>query len=234
VRPSIRAAEGLIDAGQEKNLAWPNAFWAECWEKTPCLGAARPNDVGQPATGTFDPKSLDEIRRKLESHWESTLATTAIDARHDAVFGMAFYALRLMQELITAKTATVVGRLALRTLLEIRLTLRYLLQEDGQELWRAWRNYGLGQAKLASLKLGELGPTPPNYLDREVLNRIANEDFWEEFVPIDLGHWAGLDLRKLSEKVGLKDIYDRYYGWTSSFKGLGCCPLVRPFVRLTR
>src|SRR5260370_13808582 len=33
----------------------------------------------------------------------------------------------------------------------------------------------------------------------------------------DLGHWAGMDLRKLSERIGLKDEYDRYYPWTSGF-----------------
>ena len=46
---------------------------------------------------------------------------------------------------------------------------------------------------------------------------IGNEDFWEEMVPVDVGHWATADLRKLTEEVGLKAEYDRYYGWTSGF-----------------
>lgn len=217
VRPSIRAAEGAMDAAEKRDLTWPNAFWAECWEKTPCLGLRTNEHVTESAAEAVDLKFLQEIRRELESHWENTRETTAIDARHDAVFGMAFYALRLMEEVVTAEGGAVVGRLALRTLLETRLTLHYLLKEDKLELWRTWRNYGVGQAKLASLKLEKLDPAPPNYLDGEVLNRIANEDFWEEFVAIDVGHWAGSDLRKMSEKIGLKDVYDRYYGWTSGF-----------------
>jgi hypothetical protein len=102
-------------------------------------------------------------------------------------------------------------------LLEMRLTLRYLMQQDKQELWRTWRNYGIGQAKLTSLKLEDSSSAPPQYLDEKILKLIANEDFWEEFVPIDIGHWADSDLRKLSEKVGFKDLYDRYHGWTSGY-----------------
>lgn len=36
-------------------------------------------------------------------------------------------------------------------------------------------------------------------------------------VSVDVGHRVAADLRKLSEQVGLKDQYDRYYGWASSF-----------------
>jgi uncharacterized protein DUF5677 len=39
----------------------------------------------------------------------------------------------------------------------------------------------------------------------------------QEFTKIELGNWAGKDLRKMSEEIGLKNIYDKYYGWPSSF-----------------
>ncbi len=34
---------------------------------------------------------------------------------------------------------------------------------------------------------------------------------------INLGQWAGADLRKMAEESGTKDIYDAHYGWTSGF-----------------
>jgi hypothetical protein len=40
---------------------------------------------------------------------------------------------------------------------------------------------------------------------------------WEEFQPIELGHWDKKDLRTLSESIGLKGEYDRFYSWTSSY-----------------
>ena len=130
---------------------------------------------------------------------------------------MAFFALRLAEETFSGDNSRgILGRLALRTFLEIHITLRHLVTEDNPELWRSWRAYGAGQEKLVSLKLEEL-PDSPHYVDADLLRRIANEDFQEEFVSIDLGHWAGADLRKLSDNLDLKSIYDRYYGWTSGF-----------------
>jgi hypothetical protein len=218
VRPSIRAAEGAMNMGQEQNLTWPKEFWSECWKKTPCMALASNEKRGSaPGDGTISLKPLSKIRGELESHWENTHSTTGIDAKHDAVFGMAFFALRLAEETFSGDNSRgIFGRLALRTLLEIHITLRHLLTEDNPELWRAWRAYGAGQAKLVSLKLEEM-PDSPRYVDADLLRSIANEDFEEGFVSIDLGHWAGADLRKLSDNLDLKGIYDRYYGWTSGF-----------------
>jgi hypothetical protein len=218
VRPSIRSMEGLMNMGQEQNLTWPKAFWSECWEKTPCMALTRnEKSDSAPDASTISLGPLSKIRGELEAHWENTHSTTGIDAKHDAVFGMAFFAIRLAEETFSADNSRgILGRLALRTFLEIHITLRHLLTEDNPELWRSWRAYGAGQAKLVSLKLEDLADSP-RCLNADLLRKIANEDFWEEFVSVDLGHWARADLRKLSEKVNLKSIYDRYYGWTSGF-----------------
>lgn len=57
----------------------------------------------------------------------------------------------------------------------------------------------------------------PSYISIDSIEKIAGEDTWEEYVPMNLGHWAGVDLRKMSEGVGLKDLYDQYYSWPSGF-----------------
>ena len=57
----------------------------------------------------------------------------------------------------------------------------------------------------------------PDYLSKEDLHEIANEDAWVEFVPVNLGHWGGSDLRTMSDEVGLKEIYDKYYVWPSGY-----------------
>jgi len=219
VRPSIRSAEGIMDIGESKDKSWPRTFWEECWAKTPCMGLASMEQ----STTSENPLSdkvaaLTAVRQGLAAHWEKTHSTTGVDARHDAVFSIAFYAIRIGQEVLSHSVATtVLGRHGLRTLFELRIALRYLLKNESEELWRKWRAYGAGQAKLASLKLDEVEDAPPEHLDPETLRLIANEDFWEEMVPVDLGHWATADLRKLSEDVELKPEYDRYYGWTSGF-----------------
>ena len=67
--------------------------------------------------------------------------------------------------------------------------------------------YGTGQAKLAFLKLADLEDQDiPSYVTLEELEELANEDRWKEFVDIDLGNWAKLDLRRMSDEAGVKDL----------------------------
>ena len=46
---------------------------------------------------------------------------------------------------------------------------------------------------------------------------LANEDMWEEYLPIELGHWVNSNLRDLSIASGKKDVYDEFYAWTSTY-----------------
>ena len=209
----VRASEGGLSELVYKKSNWPRNFWQEAWDKTPCFQLASTPQSGpvQPSTTIQD---LNRVIERLHEHWEQTHTTTAVDAKHDATFGMAFYALRILTEMMTISiSSSVLSRLGLRTILEIRINLKHLIDTNDSELWRRWRQYGAGQAKLSSLKLEDL-ENPPQYIDKETIERIASEDVWEEFLTIDIGNWANGDLRKLSEQAQLKDTYDQYYPWT--------------------
>ena len=216
VRPSIRAAE--IDLGESSSIdpVWSNAFWQEGWESTVCIRATQRHTqipVGEIVTR----QAISELREDLEEHWLQTHSTTAVEPKHDTVFGMAFFALRTLEEMLGLGIGTsVLGRLGLRTILEVRINLKYLLTEDDPEIWQRWRRYGVGQAKLNALRFDEY-LEPPDYIDLDTLEGIASEDIWEEMLDINLASWSGLDLRKVSERSGLKDTYDRHYSWASGY-----------------
>lgn len=110
----------------------------------------------------------------------------------------------------------ITGRVLLRTLTEARITLAYLKEKDSPELWVKFRAFGVGQAKLALLKLDDIR-NQPKFTNPDVLEQLSNEGYFQEFVSIDLGHWCGLDLRKMAEASNTKDDYHRFYGWSSSF-----------------
>jgi hypothetical protein len=77
---------------------------------------------------------------------------------------------------------------------------------------------GTGQAKLAFLKLIERERDDlPTHVDVATLEQLANEDMWQEFVPIDVGHWANLSVRGMADAAGVKDVYDSYFIWPSGF-----------------
>ena len=216
VRPGIRATEGTLDAMQEPDISWPNAFWAEAWRKTPCLSLSNAM-TNPPADLSITQADVTAVIADLREHWGITHLTTAIDPKHDAIFGMAFYVLFVLEEILNSGAGSgVLGRIALRTILETRITLRYMASSTDSKVWEKWRVYGAGQAKLSALKFDEMVDAP-SYIDTESVEQIAGEDMWEEFLPINLGNWASLDLRKISEKAGLKDKYDQHYSWISGY-----------------
>lgn len=160
---------------------------------------------------------ITSLLNEIESHWSHTHSTTAIDARHDSVFGLTLYAVKVLDEMLGIGIGTgILGRLGLRTILETHISLRYLLHKDDPELWKKWRVYGAGQAKLNALRFDEL-MDPPKHINQSTIEAIAGEDLWEEFLNIELGSWSGLDLRKISERAGVKDAYDAHYSWTSGY-----------------
>jgi hypothetical protein len=218
VRPRIRASEGTENPLVEPDLTWPQTFWDEAWRATPCFKITTEGKAGRELDVVVTTRSrVNEVHSALLGHWHNTHSTTAIDAKHDAMFGMAFYCLRLFNELLAVGNGTgLVGRLILRTLLEVRITLRYLLTNDDSEVWKKWRQYGAGQAKLNALKF-DADVEPPTYINVESIEQIAGEDMWEEFLSINLGNWGGVNLRNMSEKAQLKQLYDQHYSWTSGY-----------------
>jgi hypothetical protein len=213
VRPSIRAMEITFPCPDQ---TWSHNFWKEAWENTPCVELIRNKEAAPLETAITEARLL-EVQSSLERHWSRTHSTTAIDAKHDAVFGMVFYVLRVLQELLgLGAGVSILGRLGLRTILEVHVSLRFLLARDNEELWKKWRAFGAGQAKLNALRFDD-ALEPPKYLNVDTIELIAEEDIWEELLTINIGSWSGLDLRRLSEQCGLKDTYDKYYSWTSGY-----------------
>jgi len=216
IRPSIRAAEISDNPFEEKDLTWPNSFWEDAWKNTPCLALVEEKEE-EVKDGALSRADITSLLEKIGTHWSETHSTTAIDARHDAIFGIALYALRVLDEvLVTGAGTGILGRLGLRTILECHISLRYLMTKDNADLWKKWRTYGAGQAKLNALRFDELMDAP-KHIDQSTLEAIAGEDLWEEFLNIELGSWSGLDLRKMSDKSGVKDAYDGHYSWTSGY-----------------
>lgn len=217
VRPRIRSSEiALGGMPNEEPKLWPAAFWKECWDRTDCIPAPmRESEASQPEGIAGQ---LVELYALAANHFSSVCETTNIDPRLDAVFGMVLYGINLA---ITLSHGTahrrVEGRLAIRTLTEIVITLGFLLRRDNSKLWQKFRSHGSGQAKLTFLKMIDIDSDLPNYIDLDELELFANEDIWQEFTSIELGNWAGMDLRKMSEEADLKHVYDKYYGWPSGY-----------------
>lgn len=222
VRPSIRAMEmqfgsGVMNEGYSApKKEWSKQFWNECKKKKGCF--APPPEK---PTASYDlPRTLAEIRSvwsDLADHFSDTDEFTHVQPKRDASFGFCFYALALTQEGLASSGKLLTAKLALRMLAELYITFSYLISVGDSKLWDVYRAYGAGQAKLTFLKLEEILENQPGYLNKESVEALANEDMYMDFQDINLGNWANIDLRKMSQVAGCKDVYDAYYSWPSSY-----------------
>lgn len=222
VQSKIRAMEIAIRrlSLSDTNTQWNNAFWLECLKRTNCISLPTEQKKELEYDHNVVSEKFKNIQLLFIQHWFNTIETSAVDARHDTIFGFGFYSLALFIELLMATNhhrQGITGRLILRTLTEIQTTLAYLLIKNDPELWIKFRKFGTGQAKLALLKLLEAEGEKPAFINKELLEQIVNEDMYQEFVNIELGNWCNLDLRKIAEISNTKDDYDKYYGWTSTY-----------------
>jgi len=216
VRPSIRAAE--MSMRRQPVPAWIREFWEELGRGTACIDPTDIQAEVRRKPSRVDPRNVFGCRNDLTNRFFEVKSSERTDARLDGAFGLTLYALSILITVAATRTQeTMLGRLAIRTLVEARVTLAYLAKRDDPKIWSQWRMYGAGQVKLAFLKAQEATGDLPGFYDVEELQRLANEDIWQEYLDIDLGHWTKGNLRWMAAECGEKDLYDRFYGWSSGF-----------------
>ena len=214
VRPQIRSTEMMLR--RTPSSEWIEHFWTEIFEKTQCFDPS--TDRYRPVESAIDQQSLYRVRSQVISRFEGAMRANRVDPRLDSSFGLVLYSLAIAEEIRFNLVQTrIIGRVALRAIVEANITLRYLFAKDNDALWLSYRVYGAGQAKLAFLKAQEFEGELPSFMDEDALYAIANEDKWQEFLDIDVGHWANSNLRKLATESGAKELYDKYYDWSSTY-----------------
>ena len=215
VRPSIRSMEMTLRRSHPAE--WIAKFWSQALSGTQCIDPSEGQGYTFIDTGV-DPKTLYAARDGVIERFRKNIQAERVDARLDSAFGLVLYALSILEEIGMHRIHTrIIGVVSLRSLAEVCITFRYLAHTDSPAMWQSYRIYGAGQAKLAFLKTQQAHGDLPNFLDESALHSIANEDAWQEFVEMDIGHWANSNLRKLATDCGAKDIYDKYYDWSSGF-----------------
>ena len=217
VRPFIRASEISLDSMENKTRDWSKRFWMEMWRRTRCSFGSSDKITPQYSRVTTTRQLVEDVYANLCNHAVSNFETTGVEIKAETIFGLGLYGLALTDDILaSASSERVLGRLALRTIVEIYITLKYLITKNDPSSWVKYRDFGSGQAKLAKLKSLE-GNFLPNFMDLEKMRFIANEDRWDEFLTVNIGHWEDMNLRSMSIEVGVKEIYDMYYEWSSTY-----------------
>ena len=221
VRPSIRSAEMMLNGSDETGKIDPDYrkisddFWNHMLINTECDIAQRFKPPAMPVQSIRS--EMYDLAKFISEHFDATLTTTKLDARHDVSFGLVLYAAALALELTLGYGHKMAGgRILLRSIMEAYITLHYLTKKDDAKEWLAYRDDGAGKTKLAFLKNLE-AEEKPDFIDIDRLENLANEDMWLEFRDVNIGAWSKKDLRKLAIECGAKETYDKYYDWASGY-----------------
>lgn len=221
VRPSVRSLEGTFAFGEECGLdpTWCSDFWLACLKNDPCRGPI-PLFALPPESNVyvFEKSKIHQLKENLTQNYHDNIINTNIDPKLDGAFGFIFYSLNLLEEISSANNSrSILGRIALRSILECYINFNYLNIKNDSSTWLLYRNYGNGQAKLSLLKYMTTEGRLADSIDPRLLEEMANEDRWIEFVNVGLGDWEGKNLRQRAIEGGTIKEYDLFYPWNSSF-----------------
>jgi hypothetical protein len=212
-RPSVRCMEGMVF---DENVEFSLRFWRDIGMLTPC----------NPVVIKFDENPEDysrfiiDCRKVLEYVLVANKEKSLADDKFNVITGLITYATKIFVEIDNKSLGnSILGRHGIRTIIEIYITLKYLLKKEAEKpnIWKEYKSYGIGKYKLVLLKARETELDKDSHFILPVADVIVNETVFEEFIDIDLKYFDKQGIREKSIEVGEKDLYDLLYDYDSSF-----------------
>ncbi len=207
-----------MNGNKEHNKDFIDNFWKEIGMKTPCnlFTFNFDSNDNTDAHTLFVKKSQKSLRYLLSNNKNESIKS---DKFH-VITGSYIYALKIFNEINSNSLGnSILGRHALRTVAEVYIMIKYLLnQESGNaDIWREYKFYGIQKYKLVLLKSREKKLDYLSHFIEPVINEIVNEIRSEEYINIDFKYFDNKTIRKKSEIVGEKDLYDILYDYDTNF-----------------
>ena len=213
-RPTIRSMEGL-DFG-DKNIEFSKKFWRDIGMITSC----------KPMTIVFH-QNEDEYKdfincfqKVLEYILHSNKEKSLSEDKFDVIIGSITYALKIYIEINEKSLGnSIIGRHAIRTIIEVFIMLKYLLNREttNSNIWEEYKLYGISKYKLILLKARETELDKSVHFILPIADALVNEIRWEEFIDVDLKYFDKQGIREKSIEIGEKDLYDLFYDYDSNF-----------------
>jgi hypothetical protein len=225
---------------------WCRYFWHRSYEISPCLPFN--GDIDQESLDEFGEESFPEEDDSADTKKETSVAKlraafaeairglgadlqqqqseasldTFSPEEDEVKLGLASRAFRLLRHFLLTPSwwTNEMAPHLIRSLVDERIVVAWLLKKDDPELFRAYKEYGAGKRKLYKLKLEELmdaedGDSEEREDARELHRRLeaeVNQDTMEEFLTIDLGGtFSGKNIRQMAKETELADLYSLSY-----------------------
>lgn len=245
-RASWNSLVGITDDGAVAVHEWSSYFWRRSYEISPCVSAESEidqddlgfdeeselperDDVGvpdaEPSLGDLRmafSEAMNHLGDELRQLQSDAVLDTYNATTDEVKLGLASRAFRLLRSFLLTPlwwTNEMAPHL-IRSLIDERIVVAWLLKRDDPELFRAYKDYGAGKRKLYKLKLEELmDGEDPEEGERESVRELharleqeVNQDTMEEFLEIDLGGtFSGKNIREMANEIDLADLYSLSY-----------------------
>lgn len=213
-RPIIRSLESADF--EDKNEAFIDDFWRELGMITSCKPMCIKFDEDETKPMAYLNDTKDILEYLVLVNKERLLC----DSKFEVIIGSVCYAHKVFSEVIENNLGNkILGRHAVRTLIEVFIILKYLLKKEKEkpDIWREYQYYGISKYKLILLKARENPSLTEHHLVIPLIEAIVNEKLWEEFIDIDLRYFEQQSIREKSIEVGEKELYDLCYDYDSSY-----------------
>ncbi len=212
-RSSIRAMEGGI---QTVNRDFIENFWKELGMITMCKPYYIVFKKDENESEEFLQDTYNALNYLVLENKEKMLTET----KFEVIIGSITYTYKIFKEKYEHDLFnTIMGRHAIRTMIEVYIILKYLLklERENDNIWMEYKMHGVSKYKLVLLKARKNREVECKHFEIPVVDAIVNEISPEEFLDIDLNYFDRLSIRKKSEEVEEKELYDLFYDYDTNY-----------------
>ncbi len=214
-RPMIRSLE-ISDMMISPNRDFLDNFWREVSMKIECEPIAFKCYASE-----IDYKDiLNRFEKVLQYISIMNKEKCIFEEKYDVIIGSTSYILKIFNEIVSSNLCNgILGRNALRTIIEVYITIKYLLKVESEEpnIWEMYKMYGIGKYKLPLLKEREEKVSSSPHFFTENIDALINEDQFEEFLDVDTRYFDKKSIKSKFEEVDEYDLYHLSYEYDTNF-----------------
>jgi hypothetical protein len=238
-----RTMWNILQSTSDRTVAdpWVQHFWRQNWRVSACEPeptdastweqldepdeervvenpGPRPPTVGEVRRGFIE--AIDALGQRLREHQFRIEIDTYEPTSDEVKLGLASRLYRLLRRFAADPDlwTNEMGPHILRSIIDARIIVAWLLKQNDRELFQKFKDYGLGKRKLFKLQLEKLMDREQLVTDEsdQALHRRleaeVNQDVMEEFITIDVGgSFSGKNIRQMAQETDLAELYSLNY-----------------------
>ena len=203
-----------------KDETFVDSFWETISTITPCNPLVMQYDLNR-EEGKKMQDFLEDSKKAL-SYIQATIGEKAINIKYIVILGIVTYAVKIYSEIVDGNLHDKAsGRILYRTILEAYINLKYLLlkENENENVYEAFQEYGLGKFKLVMKKNKEhkYPNEEPSHYNIDAMELFVNELGNEEFLNIGIGYFDRTSIKNRFKEVDEDALYELYYEFDTSY-----------------